>query len=205
MKTIHAVAACAVLFTSLAAQAGGYTEGPDLSNDWLAPTPVSLDPGSNTVQGTSGFMGTVLDRDFFVVTVPAGYQLSQLVLGPSTEPGGAFSFIGMQAGTGLTVDPNTVSNGSALLGWHLYGTADRGTNILDDMGGGADKIGFSGPLGAGNYTFWVQELAPSFPGERFPPYPYEFDFQITAVPEAGTWALMLAGLAGLAVVVRRRA
>jgi MYXO-CTERM domain-containing protein len=186
------------------AQAGGYTEGPDLSNNQLAPTPVLLDPGSNVVQGTSGYTGAVLDRDFFVVTVPSGHLLSQLVVGALTEPGGAFSFIGMQAGSALTVDPDSISSGAALLGWHLYGTADRGTDILDDMGQGPDKIGFAGALPAGQYTFWVQELAPAFPGEAFPPYPYQFDFKVTPVPEAGTAALMLLGLAGLTAARRRR-
>ncbi|RTL23704.1 MAG: hypothetical protein EKK52_03260 [Burkholderiales bacterium] len=181
----------------MAAHAVNVSEPPDLSNDWTAPTVIALDPGSNWVKGTSGYSGSVLDRDFFRIDVPVGHQLSSLVLGLGTEVGGAFSFIGVQAGNGLTIDPNTVSNGSALLGWHLYGSADKGTNILPAIGGGADKIGFSGALPSGSYTFWVQELAPSFPGEAFPPYPYELNFNVTAVPEPGAWVLLLGGLAAV--------
>jgi hypothetical protein len=187
------------------ALAGGYTEGPDLSNNRLAPTVVPVDLGSNVVKGTSGYAGTVLDRDFFSITVAPGTQLTALLLGPTTVPGGAFSFIGMQAGSQLTVDPDNISSGAQLLGWHLYGSADVGTNILDDIGGGPDKIGFAGALPAGPYTFWIQELAPPFPGEPFPPYPYEFNLQILAVPEPASALMLLAGgLVGLGLRRRRR-
>jgi hypothetical protein len=198
MRTaIRFVASCAAALGALSAQAGGYTEGPDLSNNRLAPTGVPVDPGSNIVKGTMGYTGVVLDRDFFSITVAPGYLLTQLVLGPSTVVGGGASFLGMQAGGAITVDPDTVSNGSQLLGWHIYSSADIGTNILPLMGGGPDKIGFSGALPAGTYSFWVQELAPSFPGEPFPPFPYEFDLRIQAVPEPASALLMLLGGAGL--------
>jgi len=195
-------AAVAISLGSIAAPAlaGGYTEGPDLSNDRLAPTAIALDSGSNVVLATMGYTGGVLDRDFFTITVPTGFQLDQLVLGLATQVGGGGSFVGMQAGAVLTVDPDTIGSGAALLGWHLYTSADKGTNILDEIGGGPDKIGFSGPLPAGAYTFWVQELTPSFPGEPYPPFPYEFDFRVGQVPEPS--ALLLAA-AGLVMVWRR--
>jgi hypothetical protein len=203
MKLISSLASAVTgVAIALPVQAGGYTEGPDLSSNPLAPTVVPVGLGSNVVKGTSGYSGVVLDRDFFTITVAAGTELAALVLGPSTVAGGAFSFIGLQAGTMITVDPGSVSSGAQLLGWHLYGSADVGTNILDDIGGGPDKIGFTGALPAGSYTFWVQELAPSFPGEPFPPYPYELDLRIQPVPEPGAWLLLLAG--GLLVALRPR-
>lgn len=201
---IRFVACCAATLGALSAQAGGYTEGPDLSNNRLAPTVVPADPGSNIVKGTMGYSGVVLDRDFFSITVAPGLQLAALVLKPGTVVGGGASFIGMQSGPAITVDPDTVSSGAALLGWHIYSSADIGTDILPLMGGGPDKIGFSGALPAGTYSFWVQELAPAFPGEPFPPFPYEFDFQLTAVPEpASAWLLLLGG-AGLLLRARRQ-
>lgn len=199
------VASCAAALGAMSAQAGGYTEGPDLSNNRLAPTVVPVDPGSNLVTGTMGYTGVVLDRDFFSITVAPGLQLAALVLKPGTVVGGGASFLGMQAGPAITVDPDTISSGAALLGWHIYSSADIGTNILPAMGGGPDKIGFSGALPAGTYSFWVQELAPSFPGEPFPPFPYAFDLQITAVPEPASALLMLLGGAGLLLRSRRRA
>ena len=188
---------------ALAAQAGGYTEGPDLSGNRLAPTVVPVDPGSNIVKGTMGYTGVVLDRDYFSITVQPGLELVGLVLRPGTEPGGGASFLGVQAGNTITMDPDTFVGGP-LLGYHLYGSADVGTNILGLMGvPGGSKIGFSGPLPAGTYTFWVQELSPAFPGEPFPPYPYDFDLQIQAIPEPASALLLILGGAGLLVRARR--
>ena len=166
---------------------GGYTEGPDLSNDRLSPTPVALDPGVNRVQGRMGYTGAVLDRDFFSTTIPAGFQLTALALGPDTQVGGCCSFIGLQQGPALTVEPDTIVSGASLLGWHLYGSADIGTDILPRIGFPVDRIGFSGPLPAGTYTWWIQELAPSGP------YTYQLDFQIAAVPEPAAAGMALAG------------
>jgi hypothetical protein len=202
---LRAVAGVATGLVALSAQAGGYVEGPDLSSNHLAPTVVPVDSGSNVVMGTMGFTGPVLDRDFFSITVPADLQLAALVLGPNTMIGGGGSFIGMQAGASISVDPDNVASGAALLGWHLYTSADIGTNILGLMGAGRDKIGFSGPLPAGTYSFWIQELTPPFPGEPFPPFPYELDLQITQVPEPGAYALMLGGLGLVGFMARRRA
>ncbi len=183
----------ALVLASMPAWSGGYAEGPDLSNNRLAPTPVALDPGSNVVFGTMGYTLGVLDRDFFAVTVPAGTELRALVLGTRSEVGGGGSFLGFQAGPVLTVDPDTIGNGSELLGWHLYTSAERGSDILPALGSGPDKIGFSGPLPAGVYTFWIQELAPAFPGEPYPPFPFELDFQVAVVPEPASAATLLLG------------
>lgn len=194
-----ATAAAAALLAASSAHAGGYVEPPDLSNNRLAPTVITLDPGSNIVRGTMGYNARFeLDRDFFSFTVPSGFQLQAVVLGPATQVGGCCSFIGVQAAAALSVDPDTVFSGAQLLGWHLYATADKGSDILPAIGAPPDKIGFSGPLPAGVYTWWVQELAPGGP------YSYEFDFQLAPVPEPAGWALLAAGAVMLGARARRR-
>jgi hypothetical protein len=196
-QTLRVALSASLFLAASWAHAGGYVEGADLSNNRLAPTPVLLDPGLNTVQGTVGYSGAALDRDFFKFTVPAGFQLSALVLGPATQVGGCCSFIGVQAGPTITVDPDTTFSGAALLGWHLYSSADKGNDILPLIGFPVDKIGFSGPLPAGTYSWWVQELAPNGP------FPYQFDFQVTAVPEPSQVLLMATGALLLVGAVKR--
>lgn len=207
MKRLVSSLLCGLSATlvSTVAAAASYSEPPDLSNDRLAPTLIALDPGSNWISGTMGYTGAVLDRDFFRIDVPQGYQLTALIVGAATQVGGGGSFLGVQAGRQLTVDPDRVSNASALLGWHLYVSADRGRDILPELGGGPGAIGFTGPLPAGSYTFWVQELTPAFPGEPYPPFPFEFDFQVSSIPEPGTSLSVILGLIALHLHRRTRA
>jgi len=91
----------------------------DLSNSGLTPTVVVLSAGSNQVLGTTGQSGGPTDRDYFTVTVPSGLELASLFVLSGTEVGGSVSFIGLQAGTQVTVSPNA-SNAVGLLGWAHY-------------------------------------------------------------------------------------
>jgi hypothetical protein len=84
--------------------------------------------------------------------------LSAIVLGTATDVGGAVSFISLQAGKIMTVPPDTMSP-AKLLGWAHFGTSDEGTDILPAIAAGQGAIGFTPPLGAGTYTFWLQELS----------------------------------------------
>ena len=70
-----------------------------------------------------------------------------------------------------------------------------GTNILDDMGVGSGAIGFIPPLGAGTYSFWLQQTGGAVIG-------YGLDFVV--VPEPTAAGLLSLGLLGLAFVGRRR-
>ena len=58
----------------------------------------------------------------------------------------------------------TVSTGATdatgLLGWVHYDASDIGTNILPLMdSSGLGATGFTPPLRAGTYSFWVQEAS----------------------------------------------
>jgi hypothetical protein len=150
---------CAALF-SAGAMAAGYNEDKkgDLSNDGLVPTKIKLVLGDNVIFGHFGKANNVVDRDYFTFKIPTGQQLSAIMLEKQTQVGGNLSFIGVQKGKQVTVDPN---GGSAegLLGWAHFGTADEGTDLLPAICQGAGAKGCTPPLGPGSYSFWVQELA----------------------------------------------
>lgn len=164
----------------------------DLANVGTSPTTVSLVLGSNLVSGSTGRSAAgVVDRDYFTFTLPAGLQLDALTvlqgttfLGPSS-----LSFIGVQAGAQVTVNP-TGGSATGLLGWWLYSENDIGQDILPQMGLAFGAVGFAGPLPAGNYAFWVQETGTGTAD-------YRFDLNVSAVPEPAGALLMLAGLAAL--------
>ena len=172
-----------------------------LSTSGLAPTalgPMTL--GSNDVFATTGSNATtgVVQLNYFVVTVPVGFALGSITELPGTQVGGALSFIGMEASPQVTVSPDATT-AAGLLGWTHYGPADINTNILPAMGIPAEgSSGFTAPLGAGQYSFWIQELSPGT-------FPFGFDLGlVSAVPEPGTFTMSLIGLATLVPVLRHR-
>ncbi|MBC7781101.1 MAG: hypothetical protein H7125_13455 [Proteobacteria bacterium] len=159
-----------------AAIAATYTESVngEISGDRLRPTFFQLDfvssgnvAGANVLSGTAGRTGSLVDRDYLHVNVPQGFVLTQLLVGNQTTVGGGGSFIGLAAGAVIPIDENAVTADS-LLGFRVYGLADRGTDILDDMAvPDSGSSGFVRPLGAGDYALWIQELAPGTFSYRF--------------------------------------
>lgn len=170
----------------------------DFANVGTSATAVSLALGANTIRGTTGrSTAGVVDRDYFTFTLPAGWQLDTVTLLPGTTflgPSG-LGFIGVQAGTQVTINP-TGNDPTGLLGWWHYTANDIGNDILPSIGLGPGAIGFAGPLPAGSYAFWVQETAMGTAA-------YNFDFGVSVVPEAPTALMLLAGLAGLGLLRRR--
>lgn len=166
----------------------------DLSNDWLAPTVAQLvvsEGGENIVRGVSGDDGTGIDRDYITVTIPAGAELIGIILQDyfSTD----FNmFMGVVAGT-TVINPDEATDQS-VLGYSLFGPGDIGNDLMDDLAvahypGG----GFAAPVGAGTYTFWIQQT-----GE---PTIYQMNFVVVPAPGAATFA----GTLLLAAARRRRA
>jgi hypothetical protein len=172
----------------------------DLSNSGLTPTLVTVSPGPNDLFGTTGKNATtgIIDRDYFTFTVPQGFLLTAITVLPGTQTLGTLgdSFIGIESGPEVTVS-TAATTAAGLLGWDHYGTDDIGVNILPLMGMGAGATGFTGPLPAGQYSFWVQEASAGT-------VPYGLEFTV-ATPEPATWTMMLTGLAALVGKTVRRA
>jgi MYXO-CTERM domain-containing protein len=191
-------AALAVLSTLAAGAVQAFTHDEsvngDFSGDRLAPTALVATPGVNLAAMSSA----TGDRDYFTFTVPTGWLLSaiQHVTYDSNDD---VSFIALQAGTQLT-EPPTGTNPGNLLGYLHFGDATVGSDILDNLAASNTSVppamGFTAPLGAGPYTFWVQQTGAAAS--------YSLEFMLTPVPEPATWGLWLAGLAGVAAVRRRR-
>lgn len=197
--------AAACIATSGSVLAGDFDEDVlgDLSNDHLAPTVLMLGfdgphavAGSNVVTGRIGKANGVIDRDYLNFIVPDGYVLKELKVGQQTTFGNQGSFIGLAAGAAMT-DPALTSNASALLGYRIYGSADLGQDILDDMAAAAGTVGFSAPLAAGSYTLWIQETSNGA-------FRYRMNLVLAPVPEADRAVLLVSGLMLTALVVRRR-
>jgi hypothetical protein len=181
------LAAVLVLAPSSVALAGfSYSENVDgdLSNNRLAPSVLVASFGSNVLRGTIGASpvpGTP-DLDYVTITIPVGMQLTQLNL-LRANVGGAVSFIGVQQGPQITV-PHTTSDASPLLGWHHFAGSEEGTDILQSIGAGPGAIGFAGPLGPGQYTFWIMELNTAAARE------YGFEFVVVPSPASTLLATM---------------
>jgi len=149
--------------------------------------------GTNTILGST----TSGDLDYFTFTVPAGASFNQMNLAAYGAANN--SFIGIQSGSVFTEAPSTV-NPANLLGYAHFGSAQVGTDVLDDMATSNLLVppaqGFSVPLAAGSYVFWVQQLNPT---------PSSYTWDVVVVPEPSVALLLGAGLAALAYARRRAA
>lgn len=198
MKFCFKVVALVAALSASQAATAAYVESVsgDLSNDATAPTGLTVSAGSNVVTGST--ITSPFDRDIFSFTLAANQQLDSIVLNSYTGPaGGNGSFFAVQSGSGI----NT-GNAGAHLGNELIGQAvgiQQGDDVLDDMGTPrfGSSPGFTGALGPGTYTFWIQETAG--------PLAYSLDFQVSEVPlPAAAW-LFGSALLGLGALKRRRA
>lgn len=166
----------------------------DLSNYHLTPTVLTASPGSNRVSATTGgIVDDVPDIEYLTFDVAPGYVLSQLVLDAYASDD-QLAFISVMNGSVFT-EPNDAPNVAALLGYTLFGPAEPGigADMLPAIGTGPSTIGFTGPLPAGPYSFWIQQTGPVCT--------YTLDFRIAAIPEPAA----IGTLAGLSLLLCRRA
>ena len=158
----------------------------DLSGDHTAPSgPVNLALGSNEIHGDT--IGG--DRDYITVVVPAGHELSQLVI--LNVVGDNLAFLAIQAGSEVT-DPAGPNPAADLLGYtHIGSSAGNiGSDVLPAMGVAAGAQGFTPPLPSGTYSLWIQETGGVL-------VEYSIDLIITDVPSPGAMAMFIvAGLTG---------
>ena len=146
----------------------------DFSDERLAPTDVgALQLGESVIaasqQGDAAPGGR--DRDFITFTVAAGQALTHLYLdGYDSAEIAPQAFMGLQAGSAITVDPVTGepdAGQGGLLAGIVYGP-DLGADLLPILAAGepadaqgADFPGFTLPLAAGTYTLWLNQGGPS--------------------------------------------
>jgi hypothetical protein len=170
----------------------------ELSSNPLAPSTLTLDLGSNSVIGSFNPQG-VYDPDYLTVIVPTGTQLSGLLYGSNFVINDARSFIGVDIGTTVDLTPTPTSQ-FGLHGYaHIPIGSSVGTDFLPEIGNGFGSQGFTGPLAAGTYTFWMQETSGALGT-----YAWDFVINTAPVPEPETYAMLLAGLGLMGATTRRR-
>jgi hypothetical protein len=157
----------------------------DISGDRAAPTTAAVALGDNVVKGATGRN----DLDYLTITVPDGLTLDSIVLDDYTSLDQK-GFMALQAGSVFTEPPGAsevkVEN---LLGYVLFGSGDaaKGHDLLPVMAAADGVIGFTTPLPAGPYTFWIQQTGLATT--------YAMNFRVTPEPSA----LVLASVAGVAI------
>ncbi len=210
-KSLFSAALCALL-AAAPAIATIYDEAVsgDLSNDPAAPTALTLTPGLNSVSGTvAGFpeFGGTDPQDWVSFTIPTGFVMTSYVNSKydSTDDQG---FTGFQFGPSFSGDQFAAGS---YAGYAHFGTEANnpdgnpvssstvGVNLLPLMANpnfAPGTTGFTPPLGAGTYTFLIQQGDPVTTG-------YQFDMTLRSVPEPGS-SLCLLGMGGLAILALRR-
>jgi hypothetical protein len=210
-KSLFSAAVC-VLLAAAPAKAIIFDEAVsgDLSNNPAAPTALTLTPGLNSVIGTvAGFpqFGGTDPQDWVSFTIPTGFVMTSYVNAKyiSADDQG---FTGFQFGSSFLGDPFMAIS---YAGYAHFGFAATnpdgnpvpastvGLNLLPlmaDPSFAPGTTGFTPPLGAGTYTFLIQQGDPSTTG-------YQFDMNLRAVPEPGS-SLCLLAMGGLAILALRR-
>lgn len=158
----------------------------DLSDDKSAPSPFTLSNGENSVIGTVG----AGDQDWLTFNIPDGFQLSSVILSAYSSSD-ATAFTGVQEGTAFVGNEGTAD---PYLGYTHFPAGPLGTDHLQPMADSKDA--FTPPLPSGDYVFLIQQLGSATS--------YQFDYNVTPVPEPRTQAAVAALLAGVYFLRRHR-
>ena len=183
LASAAAVAAVAVFTAPTLANDYNEAVDGDLASVADGPTLFDVEPGTNTVTGTIG-MGTTLDEDFIGFTIEPGEMLDAITVD-------SFNFANGNTSTGFRLYTNQGS------GWFQASSgsvspSNVGQNFLTiwDL----SDVGGSAPLGPGDYGVVLAEFTA---GQE-----YSFSIDVSGVPEPASLGLF--GMAGLALVRRRR-
>lgn len=129
------------------------------SNEPQAPTSLSFSAGDNTISGQVAAPRNT--RDFVTFSVPEGHELTEIRVDSWQAEGDNIGFVHIDEGT-QTVIPSEDTTldflGGAHISTELFGPTDNLlTSLSNAVQGGT---GFNAPLGAGDYTFNVQQTGP---------------------------------------------
>jgi hypothetical protein len=176
-----------------------YTESVDgsFSSDSDSPTNLGIFlPGINQVTGqvtAIGDGGFNFTNDVFTFEIPSNAQLVTITMSSFSTAGGAGGmFMMLDDGPTFEFQSDEVNDQfsfgpdlSLILGGSVVGGGEVGTDILDDLQN-AFNFGngsfFTTPLGPGSYSVYLQETG-SFSN-------YSLAFNVSAVPEPSSWAVL---------------
>lgn len=196
-----AVALLVCWTTTNPANAATYDEAilGDLSGTAASPTPWVLAAGANSLIGTAGanaLAGTA-DFDLVAIEIPAGYQLDSITLVSYTNPDVfAMSFIGLQAGSPWLDGFGFDIVGFWLMGWTHIQTPMAGVDLLPHIQSHANPPEFTIPLPSGAYTMLLEDVDTTIS--------YSLLYNVSAVPEPGSIALLATSIMGVAALRRLR-
>ena len=193
LTTLTALVGLALTVSAATAQAAVFDESVsgDLSNNQGLPTLLGFSSGLNRVIGNVN--GTGGDsQDWITFNVPSGFVLTSDVLAVYTSSD-AQGFTGFHTGTSFTgsaFSPDSY-NGYTHFGTGAQNNVSPPVNlvgqdllpIMTDPTQAPGATGFTLPLGAGDYTFLIQQQGASTG--------YEFGFTLSEVPEPRALPLML--------------
>jgi hypothetical protein len=168
----------------------------DLGQGAAAPS-LSAVLGGNVVEGTTSWIGLSPDIDGFNFTVAPGQVASNfsfsftnaLLVSPEQIGGAVFLYKGT-LGSGSLIP---ISDSPFLIRAQNSPFGDSTPSPL--------QISTGGPLSAGPYAISIEINGKSPNGGAAP---YSLAFDVAAIPEPATYAVMLGGLGLLGLVVRRR-
>jgi len=189
------IALAAVLGVASAAPAGVlWDEGVsgDASSDPAAPSNAGVVMlGSNTFVGDVSNEGGADQRDYITFEVPAGLEITQLIV-VSFDPNN-IAWTHFDDGA-TSVIPDAGNAGTLLAGAHIEAATPDGTNVFGNYQTGSPNLlagpGLGATLGPGTYTFLMQQTSPILTS-------YELNFVAVPAPN-------VVPMGGLVLLARRR-